>query len=101
MANAFKNYKSNGITAETTVLTGAAGMETTIIGMSIANVDTSDASINIKVGGSYMLKGAPVYVGGAMTPIGGEQKVVLMDGEDLAISSDYSVDVIVSVLEKG
>ena len=100
MASSFRNYKKTGITGETTVFTGAASTETTLIGCTIANTSANDAAVDVKIGGAYMLKGAPVFTGGAMTPIGGEQKVVMMAGEDLKVTSTETVDVIVSVLEK-
>ena len=100
MANVFKNYTDTGITTESILLTGGVGVETTVIGMTIANVGASEATIDIKLNGVYMLKGAPIFVGGAMVPIGGDQKVVIGNGDTLSVTSDVAVDVIVSVLEK-
>jgi hypothetical protein len=100
MANVFKNYTGTGITTESTLVTGGAGVETTVIGMTIANVGASEAAVDIKLNGVYMLKGAPIFVGGAMVPIGGDQKVVIGEADTLSVTSDVAVDVIVSVLEK-
>ena len=100
MAAAFNRYTVEGVTTEAVIMTAPVATEVTIIGATIANVGADEASVDIKLNTTYMLKGAPVYVGGAMTPIGGEQKVVMEAGDTLSVTSDIAVDVIVSVLEK-
>ena len=100
MANTFKRYKVEGVTTETVITTAQEGTEITVIGMTVANVGTSEASISLKHGTTHMLKNAPILVGSAMVPIGGEQKVVLEAGDTFSVTSDVAVDVILSVLEK-
>jgi hypothetical protein len=48
-----------------------------------------------------MLKQASIPVGGALVPVGGDQKLVLEDGDYIQVQSSQvdSIDTIVSVLE--
>ena len=108
MAEVFKNYATAGVgTSETTVYTAPANPTAVVIGMTCANVlSTTQVNINVKatVGGTavYVVKNGGVAVGGAMVPIGGDQKVVLEAGDTLAVTSTSasSVDVLLSVLEQ-
>ena len=103
MANTFKNFFSKNVSSNTVVYTAGAATQTTVIGMTIANVINAPISANIVInsGGTdyYMLKEATIAVGGALVPVGGEQKLVLEDGDSLAISATGNCDVIMSVLE--
>ena len=103
MANTFKNFFSKDVSSNTVVYTTAAATQTTVIGMTIANVLTSPVSANIVInsGGTdyYMLKEATIPTGGALVPVGGEQKLVLEATDSLAISATGNCDVILSVLE--
>jgi hypothetical protein len=85
-----------------------AATTSTIIGLVVSNIHSAEISIDIQVTDTsagttvYMLKAAPIPIGGAIVPIGGEQKVVLETTDVLKITSDTasSADVIVSVLEQ-
>ena len=103
MANTFKNFFSKNVSSNTVVYTAGASTQTTVIGMTIANVLTSPVSANIVInsGGTdyYMLKDATIAAGGALVPVGGEQKLVLEDGDSLAVSATGNCDIILSVLE--
>ena len=48
-----------------------------------------------------LLKDAPVPVGGALVPIGGNQKIVMVTGDSIKVNSSAasSVDAVLSVLE--
>lgn len=103
MANAFKNYASASVTTQTTVYTAPSLTQSTVIGMSVANTSASLATVSVQVtmGGTtvYLIKNAPVPVGGAMVPVGGDQKVVLEAGDAIKVTSDQTVDVLLSALE--
>lgn len=103
MANTFKNYFSKNVSSNTVVYTTASATQTTVIGMTIANITTSPVSANIVInsGGTdyYMVKDATIAAGGALVPVGGEQKLVLETADSLAISATGNCDVILSVLE--
>ena len=96
---AFKSFQSTSVTTETTVYTGPASTETTVIGLSVACTAASPATVSVKLNSAYIVKDAPVPVGGALVAIGGEQKVVVEATDTLRVSSDQTVDVITSVLE--
>ena len=102
MANTFKNYLQR-VGANTTILTVAAATQTTVIGVSIANLTTSPVTCNVFVTSSstdyYMVKDATIAVGGALVPIGGDQKVVLEAADIIKVSSSGACDVILSALE--
>ena len=97
--NTFKNYTAEGVTAETVIYTGPALTQSTIIGMSIANVGVVPAYVSVKLGTTYMVKDAPVPVNGALVVVGGDQKLVVEAGNEVNVTSDVAVDVIISALE--
>jgi hypothetical protein len=99
MANTFKSYQSTSVTTETTVFTGADSTQTTIIGLSIANTATSPAYASVKLNTAYIVKNAPIPVGGALVVVGGDQKLVVEDGDTVSVTSDQTVDVVTSTLE--
>lgn len=103
MANAFKNYIAASVTTQTSVYTTPSATQTTVIGLNVANTNASAASVDIQVTSGattvYILKGAPIPVGGALVAVGGDQKLVLEAADDLKVTSTVTVDVVVSVLE--
>jgi hypothetical protein len=108
MANTFKNYFAGAVgTTTVNVYTVPAATQATVIGMSIANLNTSAIAANVTVFNSassnslFMVKQATIASGGALVPIGGDQKLVLEAGDKLQVQMDggSSADVIVSVLE--
>jgi hypothetical protein len=106
MANTFKNNFSKNVgTSAATVYTTPSATQTTIIGMSLANTTTNNitADVYITSGGVdyYIIKNGLVPVGGALIPIGGDQKVVLEPTDALKVvsSADTSLDVVCSILE--
>ena len=99
MANAFKSYQSTSVTTEATVLTGASATETTVIGLSVANTSSSTATVDVKLNTAYIVKSAPIPVGGSLVVVGGDQKVVVEATDTIKVTSDETVDVITSTLE--
>ena len=75
--------------------------------MSIANLKVSPISANVSIyhapstNSIFMGKNATIAAGGALVPIGGDQKLILEAGDKLQVQTngDSSADVIVSVLE--
>lgn len=108
MANNFRNYtlKAAGTTAQNAYAAGA-GVQATVIGMTIANITNSPISANVILSGGtitgnvYLIQGATIAPGGALVPIGGDQKLVLEAGDYLQVNTSVatSADVITSVLE--
>lgn len=106
MANNFKNYfLKNANTTSQNVYVAGAGVQATVIGMTIGNITTSPITANVTVisGGTtyFMLQSATISNGGALVPVGGDQKLVMEAGDYMQVqtSAANSADVIVSVLE--
>ena len=107
MANTFKNYAATAVgTSASTIITGPSSTQTTVIGITISNILTSGpitVDVYCTIGGTdyYVVKNATVPVGGALVPVGGDQKLVLEATDALKVVSDTasSADVIASVLE--
>ena len=108
MANTFKNYTLKAVgTSATNVYAVGAGVQATVIGMSIANMITTPISASVSLSGGtisgnvFLIKDATVAPGGALIPIGGDQKFVLEAGDYLQVNTSVasSGDVIISALE--
>ena len=106
MPNTFRSYGTNSVgTTAQNVYVCQAGTQTTAIGMTIANLNTNAITANIMMNSSgsnvYILKNATIPPGGALVPIGGDQKIVLEAGDYLHVNTSVagSADVLVSVLE--
>ena len=112
MANAFLSETDTAIgTSAASVLTCGASTETTVIGMSIANIVTSQITVDVQLDASgrtsgaedsvYLVKGAPIPVGGSLVVVGGDQKVVMEPGDVIKVTSDTasSADVVISHLD--
>jgi hypothetical protein len=109
MANAFLSETDTAVgTSPATILTCGAATETTIIGLSIANIVTSQITVDVKLNGAgrtsgavddvHLVKAAPIPVGGSLVVVGGDQKVVLEPGDTITVASDTasSADVVLS-----
>jgi len=108
MANIFKNSISGSIgTSNVIVYAVPAATSTTVIGMSVANVITSNINVSVTLTSNsqaktvYLVKNANVPANGSLVIAGGEQKVVMsaLDSLTVVSSTDTSADVVVSVLE--
>jgi phosphoribosylcarboxyaminoimidazole (NCAIR) mutase len=104
MPNTFKNYLiKNANTTTQTVFTAGAGVQATVIGLTLANMTNAPVSANVFLTSSgvdyYVVYQATVPVGGSLVPIGGDQKVVLEAADILKVSATANCDVICSVLE--
>ena len=106
MSNTFKNYfLKNATTSAANVYVGPTATQSTIIGMTIGNTTASPITCNVTVVSSgttyFMLQNAIISNGGALVPIGGDQKLVMEAGDYMQVqtSTTNSADVIVSVLE--
>lgn len=107
MANSFKLVTDTAVgTSAATVYTCPSATETTIIGLSLANIISTSVTADVQVENNdgdniYLVKDAPVPVGGALVVVGGEMKVVLNASDVLKVTSSdaSSVDVALSILE--
>lgn len=104
MANTFKNYVASGVgTSASTIVTATTA--TTVIGITISNTTASTITVDvyctISAADYYVVKNAVIPSGGSLVPVGGDQKLVLENGDALKVVSNTasSADVIASVLE--
>ena len=102
MANTFLNYTASLTDAtETTVYTVPASTTGIILGCNVANTTTSQVTVDVKCATKYVVKGAPVPSGSALSVLDG--KLIAEAADTVTVqSSDSSgnVDVIVSVMEQ-
>jgi len=99
---AFNNYTSNAVgTSPVTVHTVATGQEAVVIGLNLANVSGSQITVDVQIAGAYVIKGAPIPAGSALSVLDGK---IIMEASDTCVvtsNTAASVDVILSVLEQG
>ena len=107
MANAFKLKTDTAVgTSAATIYTCPSSTETTIIGLAIANIVSSQIAVDVQIENNdgdniYVVKAAPVPVGSSLVVVGGDEKVVLEASDVLKVTSDTasSADVSLSILE--
>lgn len=110
MASTFKSYvtPSIGTSANTVYNPTTTGIQSTVIGMTVANRLTVPISIDVQLdkGGTgtnvgYVIKNGIVGVGGAIIVVGGDQKLVIEKDDKLKVTSNTasSADSTMSVLE--
>lgn len=107
MAFKSKATPNIGISSGPSVITPtiAASATATLVGLSLANTVSSNITVSAKLnksGGisSFLIKDATVLPGGALVIVGGDQKVVLEEGDTVTAysSSSNSADAVVSYL---
>ena len=107
MANTFKNRTLRAVGTGATDVGAVVGAstQTTLIGMTVANITSGVISVTVTLGDgtntTNIVKTAPIPTGGSLVVLGGDQKVVLMTGDKITVTSDTasSADVIMSFLE--
>ena len=112
MANSFLSETDTAVgTSAASIYTCPSSTETTIIGLSVANIVTSQILIDVILDASgrtsgaedsvYLIKDAPIPVGSSIVVVGGDQKVVMEPGDVLKVVSDTasSADVVMSHLD--
>jgi|TARA_B110000438_G_scaffold223411_1_gene216984 hypothetical protein len=109
MANTFKNAQSVNVgTSAVSLYTAPSSTTTTIIGLTLANVTASAITATVEVTDTSasttakILKNGPIPTGGSLVAVGGDQKVVLMTGDILKVTSSVSngLDAVVSYMEQ-
>lgn len=106
MAFKSKISPSIGLLASPTTLTDniTSGVAHTIIGLSLANTATTSITVtcivNKGASSAHLIKNATVLAGGALIVVGGDQKLVLEQGDTITAYSSVSnsCDAVVSYL---
>jgi hypothetical protein len=108
MANTFYRKVSSGVGNAAVTLgsyTVGTNTKTVVLGLTVANTSgttiSADVYINNGSDNYYLVKGAPINAGGALVPIGGDQKLVLQFNDNVKIKSDSatSIDAVMSIME--
>lgn len=99
MANNFIGSEVTGVTSETTVYTGKTSTQSTVIGLSVANTSGLATLVSVKKNTAFIVKDAPLPVGGALVVIGADQKLVVNEADTISVTADNTVDIIISTLE--
>jgi hypothetical protein len=99
---AFNKYTSLAVgTSPVTVHTVATGQEVVVIGLNLCNVTASQITVDVQVAGAYLVKGAPIPAGSALSALDGKMIMEATDTCVVTSNTAASVDVILSVLEQG
>ncbi len=112
MANAFLCETDTAVgTGATPIYTCPPSTETTVIGLSVSNIVSSQILVSVKLNGSgrtsgavdnvHLVKDAPIPVGGSIVVGLLHQKVVMEPGDTITVTSDTasSADVVLSHLD--
>ena len=107
MANTFKNrtLRAVGTSPVDVGAVVAASTQTTLIGMTVANITSGVIAVTVTLNDgtntTNIVKTAPIPTGGSLVVLGGDQKVVLMTGDKITVTSNTasSADVLMSFLE--
>ena len=107
MANTFKIKTDTAVgTSAATIYTCPSATQTTIIGLSVANIVASQITVDVQLENNdgdniYLVKAAPIPVGSALVVVGGDQKVVMEASDVLKVTTNTasSGDVALSILE--
>ena len=107
MANTFKIKTDTAVgTSAATIYTCPGSTQTTIIGLSVANIVASQITVDVQLENNdgdniYLVKAAPIPVGSALVVVGGDQKVVMEASDVLKVTTNTasSGDVALSILE--
>lgn len=105
MANSFTRYVAKNIgTSASALVTAGGGTQTTCIGLNVANTTVSPISVSVYITASavnyYIVNGATIAPGGALTLFGADGKLVLNAGDvfNVVSSAANSADAILSAL---
>lgn len=108
MSNTFKSKKSKNVGTSLTSVgayTPAANTTAIVVGLTLCNTSNSSISVSASqydgTNDYYILANSTLLTGGSVTIAGGDQKLVLVPGENIrAVSnSAASLDVIMTILE--
>lgn len=104
-SKATPNIGTSGSPSTVTATVGS-GATATLIGLSLANTTASNITVSAKIikadtTTAFLVKDATVLPGGALVIVGGDQKLVLEEGDVVSAyaSASISADAIASYLE--
>jgi hypothetical protein len=97
------NYLTNNITANTVVYSPiAAGIQATVIGMTICNNTANTAVASVKIisntTSANIVSNLTIPAGLSLNVVDAS-KIIIQQGNSIAVSSSQSVDVVISSIE--
>ena len=105
MANTFKNALSKNVgTSAATLYTAPSSTSSICIELDVCNTSAAGVTVDVYVTSSavnyYIVKSAPVPVGGSLQVVSG-QKIVVTNGDAIKVvsSAATSLDVVAAILE--
>lgn len=109
MANTFTRKLSRTIgTTATQVGSYTVGSSTTtvVVGLTVTNTSGSPITANVYINdqsaaNTYLVANAPISSGASLVAVGGDQKIVLIEGDKIYVQSSAagSADAILSIME--
>lgn len=106
MANTFtRKFTANVGNTAANIGGFTATTTTVVVGLTVSNRTGGTINVDVSLLNSgntyYLVKSAPIASGGALVPIGGDQKLVLINGDAVQVKSDAanSADAIMSIME--
>lgn len=107
MAQDFERTITKDIDASLVDIRATSNSDDAIVGIRMANTHTAQITVDVAItdnGGTvtaYLIKSAPIPVGGALELIDGGSKIILQTGDKLQAKSSVtdSLDVVVSAVD--
>jgi hypothetical protein len=103
MANTFKNYFLESSNTASNLVVGPSQTQTTIIGMSVANITDDSILANVVINSSgtdySLIYKSEIPAGSTLVPIGSLQKLVLEPGDYIQVDTTSNAHVIASGIE--
>ena len=100
MANVFKRITNTATTIDTSFYITPPGTTSIIIGFTASNKNASQGDITVRINSIFLVKDVPIPSGSTLSLLDG--KMVLEEGDTLYVSSSSndSVDLILSAMER-
>jgi hypothetical protein len=107
MAQDFERTITKDIDASLADIRATSNSDDAIVGIRMANTHTSQITVDVAITDNsnnvtaYLIKSAPIPVGGALELIDGGSKIILQTGDKLRAKSSVtnSLDVVVSAVD--
>ena len=103
MAQTFTNAVANNVTTVTTIYTAPGGTTGVVIGLIVSNDSGADTTVTVSAtkGGTTvnLLNAAPLPAASNLSVLSNNNRLVLVTGNSISVTSAANVDVIASVLE--
>jgi len=108
MAQDFERTITGGVDTALADIRATSNSDDAIVGIRLANIHTAQILVDVAITNdgntllAYLIKSAPIPVGGALELIDGGSKIILQTGDKLRAKSTVanSLDVVVSAVDE-